>query len=425
MNMNKRKLFSTLSFAVLFFSGAALAAGSSGSPASGSSGSPASTKKIKKLKVHTDPPMSFALHGFIDLTGFWQDQDFFFGNGQEAELPLGSGSHLSGADIRNTRLWITITGPTLDNGWSTSGRVEGDFFGGFNGTSSYSSSQATPRLRQAFFALKSPSGNTSVSVGQQWDLVFPIASVPKSDAHVAFPLGFGTGMIGWRFPGIVLHQALNSPEKGNAEWGLDVGAFSGQWDGPGSNTNFDTAGNVGFRPQLEARLAVKDHSWEAYAVGYYSSQNLENLPAGAPSHSTLNSWLGELGLAWHPGPWSLVGAVYDGKAIGQEFGSMAQFGDIADRGGYVQGGYSFTPHWGVYLSYATDRPNEGDVIQWLSYGSSGRLKGQQAGLDLLYTNGPFGAGVEWVHAILTTTTNGTDRATAVGNQLSFSGIYHF
>lgn len=386
------------------------------------------TSAKKKSATKSDPSVKFKLFGFVSTTGFWQDQQFLFGNGQNAELPLPKGpgtSSRSGIDVRNTRVWLTVSSPDLAGGWNIGGRIEADFFGGFNGSGPYSSSQETPRLRQAYFTVKSPNGRTSVQVGQQWELIFPIKSVPKSLTHIAFPLGFATGMIGWRFPGVVLHQYLNNPQNGGAAVRLDVGIFSGQWDGPGSNTNFDTAGNVGFRPQYEARLNVSDGDWDFYGAGYYSSQNLEDMPAGAPSHSTLSSWVAELGGAWHPGPWSLVAAIYDGRAIGQIFGAMAQFGDIEDHGGFVQGGYSFTKHWHLYASYSIDKPNTDDVIRWMKFGSSGRLKGQQGALDLIYTSGPFGVGVEFMHAILRETTNGKNRLTNVGNQVSVSGIYHF
>ena len=409
MSMNHRKWLLIASSAFFMLSGTALAANSSS----------------QKMKVKTKSDPTVEIHGFINLTTFWQDQDFFFGNGQAAELPLGTGNSKSGFDARATRLWLIIHGPSTSGGWTTMARVEGDFFGGNHGTSPYSSSQEIPRMRQAYFGLTSPGGRTSVTIGQQWDLVFPITAVPKSYTHIAFPLGFGNGMVGWRFPGVVLHQKLNTPEKGGAQWRFDVGAFTGQWDGPGSNTNFDTAGNVGFRPQIEARISVGSGHFSAWGTGYYSNQNLENMPAGAPSQGTLSSYLVEVGANWHPGDWSLLGAVYTGKAIGQEFGSMAQFGDISDKGGYVQGGYSFTKHWAAYATYTTDRPNEGDVIQWMNYGSSGRLKSQQFALSLNYTDGPWGWGVEVLHALLTTTTTGVDRATHVGNQLSVSAIYHF
>jgi len=80
--------------------------------------------------------------------------------------------------------------------------------------------------------LSNPDSGSSITIGQQWDLVFPIEAIPESLAHIAFPLGFATGMIGWRFPGIVYSQALGKPSPGSLAWGLDVGAFSGSWNGP-------------------------------------------------------------------------------------------------------------------------------------------------------------------------------------------------
>src|SRR5579875_1667976 len=68
--------------------------------------------------VSTDPNVSVALHGFVDTSLFWQDQNFFFGNGQNAEFPLppaiaGQHNNLSGGDVRNTRVWIDLAGPTM------------------------------------------------------------------------------------------------------------------------------------------------------------------------------------------------------------------------------------------------------------------------------------------------------------------------
>ncbi|HYW04628.1 MAG TPA: hypothetical protein VFA86_11880 [Gammaproteobacteria bacterium] len=402
MHTNKLKFGLVLASALVLWGPAALAAGGN-----------AMAKK---------DPVTINMHGFISAAWFGQDSQFgYFGNGANAELPTGSSHNLSGVDARNTRLWWTIEGPALSNGWSTSGRLEADFFGGFNGDSAFSSTQETPRLRQAYFELTSPDGRTSVTIGQQWDLIFPIKSVPKSMTHIAFPLGFGVGMIGWRYPGVVWHQALSRSMSTGPRVGLDVGVFSGNWTGPGSSNDFNTPGNVGFRPQVEARVNVAQGSWDAYAVGHYSSENLQGVTGSGPSN-TITSWAAELGTAWHPGPWSLVGAVYSGKAIGQLFGSMTQFGDIKDNGGYVQGGYSFMPHWGVYASYAIDKPNTSDVVSQLG---TGRVKGQQGAVDLVYTDGPIGFGVEWMHGVLREATSPTGRQTNVGNQVSVGGIYHF
>jgi len=382
--------------------------------------------------VSTNSDVSITLHGFIDTTAFWQSQDFIFGNGQNAEFPVpntGNNHNLSGISVQNTRAWLDIKGPALSNGWSVAGHLEGDFFGGFNGTGGYSAQQATPRLRQAFMKLTSADGGSSVTIGQQWDLLFPLQSVPESLTHIAFPLGFATGMIGWRFPGIVWSQKLNQAEAGSMAWGLDLGAFSGNWDGPGNNVNFDTAGNVNFRPQIEARLDASQGNWLGYLVGHYSTEDLSGVGGTTPTPitNTITSSAIELGTTWHPGPFVLKAAVYNGKGLGQVFGAMAQFGNIKETGGYVQGGYKFNPNWALYATYATDHPNQSDVITWIGSGSAGRLKSQQYALDLIYGNGPYGFGLEWMHAILDSTTAATAPAVTStgGNQFSMSAIYHF
>ena len=380
--------------------------------------------------TNSDP--SFSFHGFISTSFFWQNQDFAFGNGQNAEWPepnTGSNHDLSGFDVRNTRAWIDFTGVNLSDGWTISGHLEGDFFGGFNGTGPYSAQQETPRLRQAFMKLSNADSGSSITIGQQWDLVFPIEAIPESLAHIAFPLGFATGMIGWRFPGIVYSQALGKPSPGSLAWGLDVGAFSGSWNGPGNNTNFDTAGNVNFKPQIEARLRAQQGDWLGFLAGHYSSEDLTGVTGSSPTPITgsITSSALEVGTAWHPGPWSLVAAAYTGKGLGQVFGALAQFGDISEHGAYVQGGYKFTPNWGLYAFYATARPNKNDVITWIGNGASGLLKTQQYALDLIYTTGPFGAGAEFMHASVDNTTAATAPAvtTTSGNQFSLSAIYHF
>lgn len=380
--------------------------------------------------VSTDSSVTMTLHGFIDSSFFWQSQDFIFGNGQNAEFPVpntGSNHNLSGVGVQNTRAWLDIKGPALSNGWSVAGHLEGDFFGGYNGTGGYSGQQETPRLRQAFMKLTSADGSSSVTIGQQWDLLFPLQSVPESLTHIAFPLGFATGMIGWRFPGIVWSQSLSQPAPDSMAWRLDLGAFSGSWDGPGSPINYDTAGNVNFQPQIEARLDAEQGDWLGYLVGHYSTENLSGVGGTTPTPITnsITSSAVELGTTWHPGPFVLRAAVYNGKALGQVFGAMAQFGDIKESGGYVQGGYKFTPNWAFYASYATVHPNQSDVITWIGNGSAGRLKSQQFALDLIYGYGPYGFGLEWMHAILDSTTTGATITSTGGNQLSVSAIYHF
>ena len=136
------------------------------------------------------PGVAVALHGFVSATAFSQNKTFAFGNGQNAEWPVpGSDGTLSGADVRNTRFWLDFSGAKFTGDWTGGGRIEMDFFGGFNGTGAFSQQQATPRLRQAYMDLTNANTGTKVRIGQQWDLMFPIDNSSSSLSHIAFPLG--------------------------------------------------------------------------------------------------------------------------------------------------------------------------------------------------------------------------------------------
>ena len=373
------------------------------------------------------PGVSVALHGFISATAFNQSKTFAFGNGQNAEWPVaGSNGSLSGVDVRNTRFWLDFNGAKFAGDWEGGGRIEMDFFGGFNGAGAYSQQQATPRLRQAYMNLTNPNTGTTVRIGQQWELMFPIDNSSSSLSHIAFPLGFANGMIGWRFPGIVVMQDLNHGSTG-PKWRLDLGAFEGTWSGPGNNVNYLTAGSAGFRPQVEARLHVQDKDWLAYFAAHYSQVDLRGVDGNTPTpiKSSVKSIGYEVGAQWKPGPWTFKGLAYSGKGLGEIFGAMAQFGDISESGGYVQVGYSFTPHWTAYAFYAAARPDQQDVITWMGHGSNGLLRNDQSALSLQYTAGAYDLSVEWMHDKLDSTSNGVDRKTTSGNQVSLNALYHF
>ncbi len=375
----------------------------------------------------TAPGIKVALHGFINATVFHQDRSFIFGNGQNAEYPVpGPSGSLSGGDVRNTRFWLDFSGARLADGWTGGGRIEMDFFGGFNGAGAFSQQQAIPRLRQAYLALDHPSSGTQIRVGQQWEFMFPLDNVPESLAHVAFPLGFATGMVGWRFPGVAVMQALN-PGTTGVKWRLDLGAFEGSWSGPGNNVNFLTAGNAGFKPQLEARLRAQGQDWVAYAVAHYSRIDLRGVGGTAPTpiKSSFDSTGFELGGKWTPGPWVLMATGYTGRGLGELFGALVQFGDIKETGGYVQVGDHLTPNWAAYLTWAASTPDKRDVIRWMGNGATGLLRNQQTAFSLEYTAGAYEFGVELLHDKLHSTSDGVNRKTTSGNQLSLSATYHF
>ncbi len=375
------------------------------------------------------PGVSVALHGFVNATAFSQDKSFTFGNGQNAEFPVpGSHGRTSGFDVRGTRFWLDFKGAKFNENWSGGGRLEMDFFGGFNGIGAYSLSQPTPRLRQAYMDLANASSGTTIRIGQQWDLLFPLDNVATSITHIAFPLGYGTGMIGWRFPGVVMMQDLNHGSDG-PKWRLDLGAFEGSWDGPGNNVNYLTGGNAGFRPQLQARLHVQDKDWLAYFVAHYSQIDLRGVDgtAATPIATKIDSQGFEVGGNWHPGNWMFKGNLYTGKGLGQVFGGLIQFGDIKETGGFLQAGYRFTPNWSANAFYGYSKPKRSDVVAWLGQGSAGRLENRQSALNLIYTSGAYELGLEYMYSELDSTTaaNPTATTTTKGNQVSLSAKYNF
>ncbi len=389
---------------------------------------PLSAAEVVVKPIFTSAPgVSVALHGLISATAFHQDRSFIFGNGQNAEFPVpGSSGSLSGVDVRNTRFWLDFSGATFAGDWSGGGRIEMDFFGGFNGTGAFSQQQPTPRLRQAYMDVGNADTGTKIRIGQQWDLMFPIDNLPASLAHIAFPLGYGTGVVGWRFPGVVLMQDLNHGSSG-AQWRLDVGAFEGSWSGPGNNVDYLTAGNVGFRPQIQARLHVQEKTWLAYLAAHYSEVDLRGVggTAAAPIKDKVKSVGYEVGGQWKPGAFVFKSLIYSGSGLGEIFGAMAQFGDIKETGGYVQAGYALTPHWSAHAFFGISKPDSKDVIAWLGHGAAGRLENRQSALSLQYTAGAYDLGIEWMHDTLDSTSDGVDRKSTSGNQLSLNALYHF
>lgn len=384
-----------------------------------------------KPQFTTAPGVSIGFHGFINATAFEQDySNFGFGNGQNAEWPTpvpGTKNNISGVDVRNTRFWFDITGAQLSDNWTGSGRIEMDFFGGYNGTGGYSSSQPVPRLRQAYMDVVNASTGTTFRIGQQWSLMFPIDNVTDSVTHVAFPLGFGTGMIGWRFPGVVWMQDLNHGSDG-VKWRFDLGAYNNNWNND-ATINFKSSGNAGFNPQVEARLRAQGTDWVAYLVGHYADIDLRGVDqnAATPIEDSFKSTGYEIGANWKPGKWNLRGQVYTGKGLGNIFGDMAQFGDIQETGGFAQVGYSFTKRWSASLFYAQVKPDRDDELAWHvpTAASPALMQNKQSALDIFYTLGAVKFGLEAMHDELDSTADGVATNTTKGNEYSVSAQYNF
>lgn len=357
-----------------------------------------------------------SIHGFIDASAFLQNQNFTFGNGQNAEFPnppqTTTNRWFLDGDVRNTRLTLGFNGPKLDNDMKVGGTIEADFFGGFNGTGGFSNAQEIPRLRLAYVDLVR--GKTTFRVGQAWSPLF--GNVPLSYSHIAFPLGYGaTGFVGWRFPGVFIYQDL-TPAGSSVNTKLTLAALRGTWNGPGDNVNSGSAGPASHVPQLEARLDWSTKKWSTYVVGHWDRKNLSG--AGATANDKLTGYAGEVGAKVTSGPFMIQGNAYTGKAIGQQFGQISQFGNIKSWGAWAQGGFNFTKHWSGYVLYGMEKPNKADVLA----AKATRVKNEMLVPSLMYNLGPYGFNVEWLHDVVST---GATEVKTKGDQIAASVIYKF
>ena len=358
--------------------------------------------------------------GFLSTSFFMQDANFAFGNGQSAEFPVqefnNDNDWFTGGDVRNTRLTIAFTGTKLAT-WNVGALAEADFFGGYNGAGPFSQQQPHLRLRLGYIELKH--GGTKIRVGQDWSPLF--GEWPISTSHIAFPLGYGSaGYVGWRFPGFYIWQDLGGS---STKFQFQGGIFEGSWNGPGPPTAWLSAGNVGFRPQVEARLNILGKGWKLYFVGHWDDKDLKGVNEIEPEPPIDDSITGtafELGGKITPGHWLIHGNFYWGQGIGQQFGAITQFGDIESIGGWVQIGYNFDKHWSLYGFYGFDDPDNDDVLTWI--GEGGRMENSMYNLHLRYAIGQYWFGLEWMHDTLKV---GPDETEVEGNQIALSWLYKF
>jgi len=408
---------------------------------------------VASMRAQAPPGEGLVIRGFISATMFAQDQNFAFGNGQNTEWPVPpeftKDRWFYGGDVRNTRLIFAFNGPKVapTSDWRVGALLEADFFGGFNGTGAFSGQQPTPRLRLAYADIGN--GRTTIRIGQFWSPLFGLSSnaatnvLPVSTSHLAFPLGYGSGLPGWRFPGIFLYQAL-TPKSAPVNAELQLAVMRGSWDrcfggtangecstGTNSNINELSAGNAGF-PQVEARLnlsgKVENGTWGVYAVGHWDQKDLSGANAST-RNDKLDGKIGEFGARLQLGGFLIHGAVYTSKAAGQQFTALTQFGDIKSTGGWAQIGYDFTPNWGLYGFYALDDPKDKDAIR--AAPTSARLKNEIWTGMLRWKTGPYALGLEYLNAKLdsrgpaTPPATGTVQLKTKGNELALSVLYNF
>src|SRR5881398_3656052 len=182
---------------------------------------------------------TLTITGFISATLFTNRNKFgAFGQGQNAEYAAQvadtTDRFFTDGDVRNTRINFTFNaGPVLGK-WAPRATIEADFFGAFNGVPPFGDEQSQFRIRHAFVDLSN--GRTTLRIGQYWAPLFGETGsfIPVSLVHIAFPVGLGASMIGWRFPGVFLFHDLTPTSPLKLQ--LEVAALKG--------TGPTTAGNA-------------------------------------------------------------------------------------------------------------------------------------------------------------------------------------
>jgi hypothetical protein len=388
------------------------------------------------VRAADESPWKFEFHGFVTASMYYQDQIFNNGQGQgllySAQSPgqaapcvvtpatpctaagsaTKSGSIMSG-DLRNSRFAFSMAGPKVfDGAAQPRAYLEFDFFG-LNAAGGYGTEQPVPRLRVGYAELKI--GNGNLQVGQQNQLV--VVQIPASLSHIANPVTYGAGTIGWRTPGIRYTHLIPID---SIKLELAAEAVKNKWvnevalgTAPPTNwtTNLIGYGESSGMPMFQARAKVDgkagDFSYMAYLVGVYGKFDMNGfgdgyaLPAWT-TKTTVDQNVFEVGGKVTFAPVSLSGNFYTGKNTANMLGSQLVFGDISDTGYWVQLAGNITKELSLSVAYGADSPDEADIRRVAAGGNAGvpasftpRLENTLVGGMIKYQDGGYALGVEY------------------------------
>jgi hypothetical protein len=366
--------------------------------------------------------------GMIATTLFVQSDAFGYGNGQNAQwvrpARVGVSDRVMGGDVRNSRVTLLLPASRISDALQAGAVIEIDFFGGFNGAGPLSDEQPLPRLRSAYADLTY--GRTVIRVGQAFTPIFGHA--PVSTSHLAFPLGFGSaGVIGFRSPGVFVYHGF-SDAAARFRVGAQAGAFRGSWAGSGDLVDHGSPAEAAAVPQLEARLDLSGRTvdsgttWSTYIAGHYDEKNVVH----AGEESVLAGRAVAVGARVDHGPVTVHGNAYRGRAIAQQMGQMAQFGDIGGGGEWIQAGVRLGRGWSLWTFAGQDDPHDADLLSRMS--GDVRLRNRLGAVSAQVTLGGYTAGVQWLRASTdwgNRSTQGDRLWNRQADQLAMSVVYRF
>ena len=257
-------------------------------------------------------------------------------------LPGADGDSQSTFTARETRIGLGLGGPGFGD-WTTSARIETDFYG-----SAPSSGSGSLRIRLAYVDLTH--GETLIRVGQDW---LPIATANPATTNFTI-MGYNGNLWG-RIPQVTASRRFNSSLTGyvstfrcrdeeDAEHGLSCDLIV-PWMAAGL--------------RFQGRL-LDDEKPATFALG----------GAIRPGEVEGRSVTPQLLAAEFSVPWkklTLKGELYSGEGLGGEFlhrgGAFNLAGEpIRTRGGFLQLGLQVAPPVQLNVGYGFDDPRDGDLV---------------------------------------------------------------
>jgi hypothetical protein len=386
------------------------------------------------------PQFKFEFHGFVGGSSYVQDGNLGPSEGQQSLFSNFSNPNTDrlvyGADVRQSRFNLSVTGPNVFGSAVPKGVLEFDFFGGF-GSGAFGNASLTPRLRLAYAEL-ALSKNHRIQFGQNNDLIFAMA--PTSLAHIAFPFGYESGNIGWRRPGVWGFHSLPMGgsklefawEVGRPTWNDAGGVGNGigqQNVGAGGDPFNFSVGEASGLPATEARLTFSSGTaLTLFVTGHWHRLDRNGVNVVDAPRSKLDVIAGNVGGKAVAGPLTLAATGYMGKNLAPLVGNLLQFqpnaaGDIKERGAWVQAGLNFTKELSLWGYVGRAEPDQDDTRA--AFGAATvRLKNTTLASLLQWRSGGYAIGAEWVRFITKFNTAAANKY-GTGSQYILTGLYFF
>jgi hypothetical protein len=373
-----------------------------------------------------DAGPKFEFHGFVGGSVFSERGGLSSGGGQGAWVATSQTTDKDqfGGDVRQTRLNFALTGGQIFDGATPRAFAEIDFFGG-NTAGNFGDVSLAPRLRVAYAELKLAKTGTMVRAGQDHDLILGIV-LPQTVGHVAFPLSYSNGTIGWRRPSVGVYQTIAIPADMKVEVAASVGRATWDANPPTGATPSGPASNL---PAFQARLKLQGKIFEAFVAGLYNETDINGAGIGGANTRLKTQAITAGGKVSYMGA-TLMGAGYTGQNLAPLAGNLLQFhslaaltlpggpADIDEVGAWAQLGYNITPTISAWALAGFANPDDQDLAK------AGMTRGRNSTFSgmLRYQSKGYAAGVEYSE-FRTKYTNLTD--TVKANQLMLSGMYFF